>query len=146
MNFGNQQTLTIHGTSSDYVVLNFANTLGGLHFAGAIDLTGGITADHVLFNIYGGNTIMLTGGDTLQTSANNASQTLTYLDPNGSINVNSVNIFGHLFGGDSADMQIVSGATVTVPEPQTYVLLALTLGGLLMVRPRAALKALFKVT
>jgi VPDSG-CTERM motif len=137
MQFQNGQTLTINGDGVHDVVLNFGTALGGLHFAGAIVLNG-LTSNDVLFNIFGGNSTTLTGGDTLQTAANNATQYGTYLDPNGNIVVNSVNIVGHLFGGDSADMQIVSGATVhspSVPDGGSSVaLLGIALAGIEGVR------------
>lgn len=124
MTFNNGNTLTINGDAGhDSVVINVDKSLvNGPHFAGAILLTGGLTPDEVLINLTGGNNATLSGGDTLQTSANNAFQYCTYLDPNGTISVNSVNIVGHLYGGDSTDFQIVSGATVQtpVPEPATY--------------------------
>jgi hypothetical protein len=129
LSFVNGATLTINGSASQYVVLNFNfNT----HFSGAITLTGGITTDHVLFNMIGGANLV--NGDTLQFAANNVTQYGTFLDPNGTIQLNSVNLTGHLFGGDSSDMQIVSNGTIAVPEPQTYALLTLGLAGLLLIR------------
>jgi PEP-CTERM motif len=129
MSFVNGARLTINGSASQYVVLNFNFNS---HFSGMITLTGGITSDHVLFNMIGGANLV--NGDTLQFAANNVTQYGTFLDPNGTITVNSVNLTGHLFGGDSSDMQIVSGGTVVVPEPQTYALLTLGLAGLLLIR------------
>jgi hypothetical protein len=55
--------------------------------------------------------------------------------PNGTIQVNSVNIIGHVFGGDTSDMQIVSNGTVAVPEPQTWILLGVGLVSLVGIRP-----------
>lgn len=121
MTFNNGNTLTINGDGAgDSVVINVAETnINNPHFAGAITLTGGLTPNQVMFNFTGGNSVTLTGGSTLQTAANNADQDATYLDPNGTININSVNITGHLYGGDSSDMMIVSGGTLVadVPEP-----------------------------
>jgi len=123
MSFVNGATLVLNGTASDFMVLNFSfNT----HFSGKIQLAGGITPDQVLFNITGG--MNLTAGDTLQFAANNVPQAGTFLDPNGTITMNSVNLTGHLFGGDSSDMQIVSGGTIVVPEPSTYTLVLTALG------------------
>jgi hypothetical protein len=131
LSFVNGATLTINGTASQTVVLNFNfNT----HFSGAINLTGGITVDQVLFNLIGGAS--LTNGDTLQFAANNVTQHGTFLDPNGTIQVNSVNIIGHVFGGDTTDMQIVSNGTVAVPEPHTCALLALGLLGASLIRQK----------
>jgi len=136
LSFVNGATLVINGSASQFVVINFNfNT----HFSGVITLTGGITPDQVLFNMIGGAN--LTGGDTLQFAANNVSQAGTFLDPNGVITENSVNITGHVFGGDASDMQIVSGGTVTVPEPSSYALVLSALGILgAAVRSRAAKK------
>ena len=132
LSFVNGATLTINGSATQSVVLNFDfNT----HFSGTVDLTGGISSDHVLFNIIGGSS--LTNGDTLQFAANNVNQYGTFLDPNGTITVNSVNITGHVFGGDSSDMQIVSNGTIAVPEPQIYALLTIGFGGLLLTKERA---------
>lgn len=120
MTFGDHDMLTINGSASDYVVLNFGAGVN-THFSGEISLSGGITADHVLFNMFSGADLM--AGPTLQTAANNNIQHVTYLNPNGTININSVTIFGHLYGGDTADMQITSNAgVVNIPEPSTFVL------------------------
>jgi hypothetical protein len=131
LSFVNGATLTINGTASQNVVLNFNSSS---HFSGTINLTGGITPNQVLFNLIGGAN--LTNGDTLQFAANNVTQSGTFLDPNGTIQVNSVNIIGHVFGGDSSDMQIVSNGTVAVPEPRTYALLALGLVGVFLIRQK----------
>ena len=53
------------------------------------------------------------------------------LAPNDAMSMTNANLDGRFFGGDSADMQIVSGSTINapidVPEPSP---LAIMLGGL----------------
>jgi hypothetical protein len=146
MNLANGNTLVINGDNlGDSVVINLSTVnINNPHFAGAIVLEGGLTANQVLFNIIGGNTLTLTGGATLQTSANNATQDCTYLDPDGTININSVNIEGHVFGGDSTDMQIVSGATVHAPPTAPVPEASTIISGALMLVPLGigALRAL----
>jgi hypothetical protein len=111
LTFNNGATLTINGASSQYVVINV--TANNPQFGGTIGLTGGITSDHVLFNVTG-------TGSTLQISANGATETGTFLDPNGTVSINHSVLDGRLFGGDSHDMSVVSGGYVdapAVPEP-----------------------------
>lgn len=120
--FNNGSTLTINGGADQYVVLNFA---ANAQFGGTIQLSGGITSDHVLFNLAGNN-------NTLQISANAATLTGTFLDANGNISIDHSVLNGRLFGGDSQNEQIVSGALINapvspVPEPSTMLAGALVL-------------------
>lgn len=137
LSFVNGATLTINGSASQHVVLDFNfNT----HFSGTIDLAGGINQNEVLFNITGGMNLM--SGDTLQFAANDVTQYGTFLDPNGTITENSVNLIGHLYGGDSSNMQIVSHGTVAIPEPATdAALLGLAVFSAAIARRRRMLKA-----
>ena len=79
----------------------------------------GLFPDQVLFNLYGG--AALVGGDTLDANnnGNNAHPANfiygTFLDPNGKISFVNTRIVGRIFGGDSVNMQIVSGDTITLP-------------------------------
>jgi hypothetical protein len=114
--FNNSNTLTINGSASDLVVFNFPINAS---FGGTIQLTGGITSDQVLFNVTGGAN--LTGGHTLQINTNGATETGTFLDPNGSISVVHSVLTGRVFGGDSSNLQIVSGDTLTAPSSGTPV-------------------------
>ena len=132
MSFNNHQTLTIIGDGTHNVVFNINMNV---HFAGTIILEGGLTSDNVLFNITGGANLM--GGNTLQYAANGETLCGTFLDPNGNIQINSAVLMGHLFGGDSSNMQIVSNGSVqnlhhvTVPDKvSTLALLGLSFAGL----------------
>ena len=146
VNTGNGENLIIKGDGSQGVVLD-VNTAGDAQFHGNIllqDLTGkffgdagyaGLFPDQLLINLYDG--ALLTGGDKLDANnnGNNAHPANTiygaFLDPNGAISFVNTRIVGRIFGGDSSDMQIVSGDTITlppsrrVPEPSS-VILALT--------------------
>jgi hypothetical protein len=127
LTFVSGNTLTINGQNlGANVILNVNSAnVSGPHFNGAITLSGGLTPEEFIINLTGGNNAALTGGPILQNAANNAYQYATYLDPNGSIQVTTVNLIGHLFGGDSSDMVIASGATVAVPEPDNITLAVL---------------------
>jgi PEP-CTERM motif len=124
----NSNVLTINGSASDYVVLNFSNSV---NFNNQVALSGGITSDHVLYNFVGGGS--LTGGPTLQindnASGNNSPNIIlgVFLNPNGAISVTNTNLLGRVFGGDTHDFQYVSGSTITaptsVPEPASILLL-----------------------
>jgi hypothetical protein len=96
-------------------------------FNGSIVLNGGITTDHVLFNMFGGNYTTHTGGPTLTISTNGAITTGIFLDPNGGMQINHSVLNGRFFGGDVVNQQIVSGADINappnVPEPATIVAL-----------------------
>jgi hypothetical protein len=133
LSFVNGATLTLNGSASDYMVLNIGFNCS---FGGTIILTGGITSDHVLFNIVGGSN--LSGGPTLTISSNGATETGTFLDPNGTIQMNHSVLDGRLFGGDTHNAAIVSGASIfaPVPEPGLGALAALGALGLLIRRTR----------
>jgi hypothetical protein len=138
LSLGNGQTLTINGTASQSVVLNFDYGNNNIAFGGNILLTGGITANQVLFNIIGGNGATLSGGGQYGTAADYELQYGTFLDPDGKIVINAVNLYGHVYGGDSQDMQITSGADIiAVPEPAPVALMAVSLCLLSILRLRA---------
>jgi hypothetical protein len=130
-NIGNGHTLTINGTAGQTVVINIDNGTSNESINGAIALTGGITANHVLFNFVG------TGGQ-LQGAANDAIANGIFLAPDLKVNLNSVTIDGEVIGGGSIssnnDFSIVSNAFVngptTVPEPGTLPMLGIGLLGL----------------
>lgn len=142
--FNNGATLNINGSASDYIVINFpVADVNNPSFGGQITLTGGITSDHLLFNFTGGSN--LSGGPSLTINANGAVEDGTFLDPNGVISLNHTTLDGRLFGGDSHDMQVVSGdyvnAPASVPEPSTVfagalMLLPLGAGAIKMIKRR----------
>jgi hypothetical protein len=125
VNLNNASVLTINGSAGDYVAINVTDNNPA--FNGSIVLTGGITADHVLFNMFGGNYTTHTGGPTLTVSPNGQTTTGIFLDPNGAMQMNHGLLNGRFFGGDTANQQIVSGANINappnVPEPATIVAL-----------------------
>jgi len=145
----NGEKLIIKGDGSQNVVLD-VNTPSAANFHGDVllqDLTGkfygdagynGLTPDQLLINLWGGSGLV--GGDTLSgnDNGNNAHPSNimygVYLDPNGAISFVNTRIVGRIFGGDSVNMQIVSGDTISAPtaapEPNSLVSLAVALLGL----------------
>ena len=125
---GNGHTLTISGSATDYVVIDITGNSGN-KLDGAVTLIGGIASDHVLFNFIG-------VGGSVQGAANGATLEGTFLIPNQKVQLNSLTISGHLFGGQyGQDFQFVSNArinqpmiTTPVPEPETYAMLLAGLG------------------
>jgi hypothetical protein len=119
---GGSGGLVLSGGPNDYMVFNINSDVS---LNGAISLTGGLTSDHVLFNV--------TGTHQLQSSGN-AAQNVDYgvfLDPEGKIQMNEITVEGRVFGGDSQEMQLVSGFNLDAPppafgapEPATLALLA----------------------
>jgi hypothetical protein len=143
-NFTAGTTFTIDRASNQFVVIN--TTTGGLPLNGSIVLMGGITSDHVLFNLDAGNFDTMSGGDPLVIDTTDVSgirhtTTGTFLDPNGALEISDSLIMGRIFGGDTADASI-SGSTITapplfgVPEPISVGLLGVGLVALGIVRRR----------
>jgi len=103
--FSKGATLTINGNGTGHnVVINFTNSGVNPNFGGAIKLTGGLTSSDVLFNV--------SSGATLNFSDNSSTISGTFLDPNGAIAGSSVTIDGHVYGGGSSNMEIVTGTNV----------------------------------
>ena len=126
---GNGNTLTINGTASQFVVIDITGS-STTKLDGALTLTGGITADQVLINFLG------TSGN-VQGAANGAMLAATFLIPNQGVQLNSLTINGHLFGGAAGDnFQFVSNAFINqptlapVPLPGALPLFASGLGAL----------------
>lgn len=107
--------VTINGDGSgDTVVFNFSFN-SNVNLGGDVVLTGGLTPDQVIWNFTSSN-------QNIQLN-NNASSfpfpTFAYrgviLAPNDKISVVNTSLIGRVLGGDSSDMQIVSGANIHTP-------------------------------
>ena len=106
---GNGHTVTIYGTASDFVVIDITGNSGN-KLDGALTLTGGITPDQVLINFIG-------SGGNVQGAANGATLEGTFLIPDEGVQLNSLTIDGHLFGGEAGDnFQLVSNSFVAQPS------------------------------
>ena len=141
----NAQTLTITGGPNDIFVLNDS---GGFNFAkSTIVLTGGITADNVLFNVTGvdtssAGTADISGagifqGTLLAVGRNIIVQDLGAGDPN-TPGCASEGLCGRVIGSDFSNEELIihSGAkitfdrTISTPEPSALLLLGTALAGL----------------
>lgn len=120
--------VTIVGDGSgDPVAFNFG--AGNFNLGGDVALAGGLTDDQVLWNF-------ASSGANISLNNNASSFPLPaafhgiILAPNDVISLVNANLDGRVFGGDSSDMQIVSGDTINAPSPATPVPLpAPILGG-----------------
>lgn len=130
----NSTVLTINGDGSgDPVVFDFAFG-SNVNLSGTVVLGGtGLTSpDQVLFNFQ-------SSGQNIDLNNNGeAAFQGIILAPNDALSMVHADLNGRFFGGDSSDMQIVSGDTLTapssVPEPTTLTMLGtglIGLGGLL---------------
>jgi hypothetical protein len=124
VNTKNGQNLIIKGDGSQSVVFD-VNTPGHAQFHGNIllqDMSGkmygdagyaGLGPDQVLFNLFDGDTLDVNNNGN-QAHPNNIIYG-TFLDPNGAVSFVNTRIVGRIFGGDSHNMQIVSGDTIALP-------------------------------
>lgn len=123
----NGNVVTINGApSGDAVVFNFGSSLGNVNLGGDVVLNG-LTDDQVLWNF-------TSSGDNIDLNNNASSYPLPeayqgdILAPNDNLSLVNANLDGRVLGGDSGNMQIVSGDTITAsventPEPGTLVML-----------------------
>jgi len=104
VNLSGNGFVTIQGAAGQSVVFNDTSNL---NINGGIKLAGGLTSDDVIFNVV--------GGKSLQASTNGAGISGIFLDPLGTVQMTHTTVNGRVFGGNSSDMQIVSGTTLNVP-------------------------------
>jgi hypothetical protein len=132
-NFLSSGALTINGTASQYVVIDVTGN-NNVQLKNLLNLTGGITDDHVLINITG--TGQQVGGNTNGGIVNGI-----FVALNDKINIDNTTIDGRLFGGGTnQDFQLVSGFKLnappspslngTVPEPSTWAMMILGFAGI----------------
>jgi len=145
---GNGQTITINDVAGSNVVFNFLSSLGNVNFQGDVVLNG-LTGDQLLWNVVGtGKHFDINNNaSTFGTGFGSPAAQGIFLNPNGEMSSVNANIVGRFFGGDSQDMQIVSGTNLIapppgggstggstggtiVPEPSSIVLLLTVLAGL----------------
>jgi len=100
INLGSSNSLTLSGKASDVFVVNVTGTLK-FTGSGGLLLNGGVTANHVLYNILGTNSI---------SSGVNNQFYGTLLFPKASYALDG-NFIGELIGGGSS-IQLLSGAKV----------------------------------
>jgi uncharacterized repeat protein (TIGR01451 family) len=101
--------ITINGSGANSIVLNIAGNVTPV--LDNVTLTGGITANQVLFNDQDNDTITGTSGTTFNA---------TMLAPNAIFSVSGVTINGHLFGGaGNQAFTFGAGAKITSPANST---------------------------
>jgi choice-of-anchor A domain-containing protein len=123
---GDGKMLTINGDGSgDPVVFNFAFN-SNVNLGGDVTLSG-LNDDQILWNF-------TTSGKNISLNNNASSFPMPLafqgiiLAPNDVISLTNANLDGRVFGGDTIDMQVVSGDTIKAPttftpEPATLALM-----------------------
>jgi uncharacterized repeat protein (TIGR01451 family) len=111
---GDGKLLTINGDGSgDPVVFNFGSN-NNVNLGGDVALTGnGLSDDKVIWNFTSSNQNISLNNNA--SSYRGVAFHGIILAPNDGISLVNANLSGRVFGGDSKDMQIVSGDTIHAP-------------------------------
>ena len=131
----NNNNITLSGNANDIFVINVGGNLSLVGTA-SLSLSGGVTAEHVLYNFTGGSTSSHGSFNTHVGDVVNGTMLAPFYDMNldGTWN-------GELIGGPNS-ISLLSGAIVNqhsmVPEPATYLSLALGIGAFLRRRKKSS--------
>jgi uncharacterized repeat protein (TIGR01451 family) len=110
----NGDVVTIVGDGSgNPVVFNFGFN-NNVNLGGDVVLTGGLTPDQVIWNFASSNQNIQLNNNASSYPYPSAYQGVI-LAPNDKISVVNSSLIGRVFGGDSGDMQIVSGDNIHTP-------------------------------
>ena len=113
INLPQNDVLTVHGSASTDVIINVTGTLslhGNQSLNPALALSGGITADHVVYNFVGSGSALSTSGGLNQESIADG----ILLAPQRDVGFAPGEVNGELIAGGT-NIQIVSGGSVNQP-------------------------------
>ena len=109
------KVVTINGDGSgDAVVFNFAFN-SNVNLGGDVVLTGGLTPDQVIWNFTSSNQNVQLNNNASSYPYPSFAYQGVILAPNDKLSVVNTSLIGRVLGGDSSDMQIVSGDNIHTP-------------------------------
>ena len=118
------KNITFAGGASDWFIVNVFGSVSVSN--GTIGLSGGLTQNHVLVNVLGGDLYSLPI-DNVSLSNSASSLYGTYIDVNGKISLSPGSVYGAVMAHQiqtSSGPSVFSNTYVSpVPEPQTYAML-----------------------